>query len=152
MLAVIIGLSFLVLFLIFRLYMSQFALCDMMVLLIQQVWELREFCLLSKRGSPEGSMKFNQHALALPGPKGELLIRRHLLLWNIAEDCRGIMTEQLNPLLARVKDIDRQLVCYNIHLRTITELTVKMIEDIYNDKSKSSLNVTLAIVRKLRVV
>ena len=57
MLAVIVGLSFLVLFLVFRLYMVQFALSDMLILLIMQVWVLREFCLKSRDGTADPSTK-----------------------------------------------------------------------------------------------
>jgi hypothetical protein len=152
LLALVIALSFLVLYLLFRLYICHASLSDVMVVLIQQVWSLREFCLLKIHSVQERAIQFSHHALSLPGPRGELLIRRHMLLWDVATCYRGTCDDIQLRLRSRIDELDRKLVAYQLFLPAVTNLTIKMIEDIYRGDRKASLNVTIAVVRKLRTM
>ena len=141
--------SILILYLLFRLYMTTNELDNVVLFLIKEVWSLRERCLLREDQS-QRAVAWNQDALSISGVKGELLIRRSMLLTEWQQQYNGIISKQLGVIKNRIGALDNQLTQYGLHLAPITDLTLRMVEYIFNGNDSASMYVTQSIVRKLR--
>jgi len=136
---------------VFRLYTVTKSLDDMVIVLIEQTWTLQ---LLMQRsfGGKELASQWSDDALAVRGPKGELLIRRFTLIKQWAASFHGVITEVQDHIKQRIDEIDTNLECYYVNLKPITLLTLKMIHDLYHGDFASCSNITMSIIQKLRLL
>jgi len=146
-----IGLLLVILYCVFKLYTVTKSLDDMIIVLIEQTWTLQ---LLVQRsfGGKELATQWSDDALAVRGPKGELLIRRFTLIKQWAASFQGVITGVQDHIKQRIDEIDTSLERYFVNLKPITMLTLKMIHDLYHGDFASSSNITMSIIQKLRVL
>lgn len=148
--AIIVVLVFFVVYLLFRLYITSQSLNDVTVVLVEQVWSLREWCVVNFHNSKARAMSWNHDALATMGRKGELLIRRFALQQQWAQTYRGFNDEPHQRLRRMIDKIDQELRAHHVSLERVTALTHRMIEEIYHGSHESAINITKTIVRQIR--
>ena len=144
-------LGFLLLYCVVKLYTATKSLDDLIIVLIEQTWTL-QLLMLKTYGGKELAVNWSDDALSIPGPKGELLIRRFSLIKQWAAAFKGVHTETQSQIEHRLQEIDAELINYHVNLKQITNLTLKMIYDLYNGDFASSSNITMSIIQKLRVL
>jgi hypothetical protein len=150
--AIIILMALFIIFLFFRLYMTTSTLDNAVLLLIKQVWTLRETALLRIYGAEKDHISWDFDAISVPGVKGELLLRRFMLQCEYLSAYKGFQTTQLDKLRNRIEEIDLQLTKYSLHVSKITSLTLKMISDIFHGNNMAAMAVTHSIVARLRLL
>lgn len=145
-----VAMAALVLVLIFLLFVASNTLNNAVMILIKQVWAIREFALLRLHGGERHAARWDFDALSVPGIKGELIIRRFLLMWEYLKTYAGYDTPQLSRLVERLADIDAQLARYALPLTTVTALTLKMTRDIFHGNNEEAVKITDNILARLR--
>ena len=141
-----------VLFLLFRLYIVSQSMNDVIVILIEQTWSLREWCIMNTYNRTGSNIQWPNDALLVHGRKGELLIRRFALQQQWATRYKGENNDNLRSIRDLIDDIDTKLLDYRLNLSVITSLTEKMMEEIYHNDMKQSISVTKTILRHIRML
>ena len=141
-----------ILLLLFRLYIVSQSINDTTIILIEQVWALREWCLVSTYHKEQAAITWPNDALLIQGTKGELLIRRFDLQRQWARTYKGTNDINQKSIRTLIDNLDDKLVEYGLNLKVITALTEKMVEEVYHNGLAESVRMTKTIVRKIRLL
>lgn len=147
----IVAMGLLLLYCVFKIYTVGKFLDSLIIVLIEQTWTL-QLLMLRSHGGKEIALAWKNDALVLPGPKGELIIRRFELIKQWALSYNGVVTNMQREIEKRIEEIDVELLAYRVNLRPITALTERMLIDMYNLNYNSASNITANIISKLAFV
>lgn len=140
-----------IIYLICRQYMLSHALSDAVMVLVQQVWALREAVLMQTHPHAP-PMVWEHDALSVQGRRGDLLVRRHRLQREWARQFRGERTGRLHRIEQLIGRLDEELRAYGLSLAPISAMTLRMMENAYRGAYHESANLTKHIVRYLRLI